>query len=144
MTKHSHTRKNPSDKKYNTNNIAQMKNTKSRKNDSLQTLNGRTNAMDPVTTAVIRLAAPINSPIARDPLPILTDEYVLNKSGDPLPNAKKVTPNNDSDNPKILPIVFKFGHRNSEAAMPIVMNILSNHNDINIQNAITELLPDEQ
>lgn len=48
----------------------------------------------------LKLAAPISSPTARPMVPLLTAEYVEKTSGEPLPNAKKVTPAVDSDSPK--------------------------------------------
>lgn len=46
----------------------------------------------PATTLTIKEAAPINSPIASEPILERIALKVENKSGLPLPNAKKVTP----------------------------------------------------
>jgi len=40
----------------------------------------------------MKLAAPINSPIAKLPASLLSAEKVENTSGDPFENARKVTP----------------------------------------------------
>jgi hypothetical protein len=64
----------------------------SRRKGAFVTRNGDTTATDPATTEVMKLAAPISSPIANDPDPCVIALKVLNKSGDPFPKAKKVTP----------------------------------------------------
>ncbi|ANB12478.1 hypothetical protein AWJ20_733 [Sugiyamaella lignohabitans] len=85
----------------------------SRRNGLRDTRNGLTTAIDPATTAIINVAAPISSPTAKEPDPILTAAYVLNISGAPLPKARKVTPTTDSASPSKLAIVDRFGHRKS-------------------------------
>lgn len=108
---HSHRRRIPSDTKYMENEMASKKNPTSLINDLGETLNGLTIAIDPVTTAVINEAAPMSSPIANDPDPARMAAYVENTSGEPLPNAKKVTPARDSDRPSIFEIVLRLGQR---------------------------------
>ena len=69
-----------------------MKKQTSRTNDLLPTRKGLTMAIEPATTAAIKEAAPISSPTASDPEFIFMAANVLKTSGDPLPNARKVTP----------------------------------------------------
>jgi hypothetical protein len=85
------------------------------------TLNGRTKAIEPATTDVMKVAAPINSPIAKLPLFDRIAAKVEKTSGLPFPNARKVTPVRLSLNPRILASVLKSMHRKSLAAMPIVL-----------------------
>src|SRR5437762_1443905 len=72
--------------------IANKKNVTSRRKGAFVMRNGDTTATDPATTEVIKLAAPISSPIASDPDSCDIALKVLNKSGDPFPKAKKVIP----------------------------------------------------
>lgn len=91
------------------------------------TLNGRTRAMDPATTAVMKPAAPINSPIARLAELVLKAANVEKTSGLPFPNAKKVTPAMLSLMPSKCAIVLKLTQKKSLAAMPIVLNKVLSH-----------------
>jgi hypothetical protein len=84
-------------------------------------LNGRTSAIEPATTEVIKVAAPISSPIAKLPLFDRIAANVENTSGLPLPNARKVTPVRLSLNPRILASVLRSIHRKSLAAIPMVL-----------------------
>jgi hypothetical protein len=85
------------------------------------TLKGRTKAMEPATTDVMKVAAPINSPIAKLPLLDRIAAKVEKTSGLPFPNARKVTPVRLSLSPRMLASVLKSIHRKSLAAMPIVL-----------------------
>src|SRR5215207_8382851 len=82
----------PSHRKYIEKQTAIAKKTTSLTNDFLATLKGRTRAIEPATTAVMKEAAPMSSPTARDPELIFIAAKVLNTSGEPFPNAKNVTP----------------------------------------------------
>ena len=70
----------------------------------------------------LKVAAPINSPTASPNVPSLNAENVLNTSGLPFPNAKKVTPAVLSLKPRTVAMVDKFGQKKSEAVMPIKEN----------------------
>lgn len=105
----------------------------------LATLNGRTSAIEPATTAVMNPAAPINSPIAKLPLCVFIAAKVEKTSGLPLPKARKVTPAMLSLIPKMLEIVLRLMQKKSLAAIPIVLNSRPSHN-IKITNA-TGLAP---
>jgi hypothetical protein len=72
--------------------IAPKKKRTSRMNGTLVTRNGFITAIDPATIDAINDAAPINSPIANEPELLDMALNVLNTSGEPFPNAKKVTP----------------------------------------------------
>jgi hypothetical protein len=98
------------------------------------TLKGRTKAMEPATTDVMKLAAPINSPIARLPLFDRIAAKVEKTSGLPFPNARNVTPVRLSLNPKTLASVLRSIHKKSLAAIPMVLN-RSDSQRINIINA---------
>src|SRR5262245_45006902 len=100
---------------------APAKNNASRMNDLRLTLKGRTMAMDPATTAFMKNAAPINSPMAKLPEPTLMAENVENRSGEPFPKAKKVTPAMDSDIRRDWASVARFGQKKSLAAIPIAL-----------------------
>lgn len=78
--------------------------------------------MEPATTDVMKVAAPINSPIAKLPLFERIAANVENTSGLPLPNARNVTPVRLSLNPKMLANVLRSIHKKSLAAIPIVLN----------------------
>lgn len=67
-------------------------------------------------------AAPINSPIASEPDPDDRAENVENKSGDPFPSAKKVTPAVLSFIPSLLANVDRFGQKKSLATRPRQLN----------------------
>jgi hypothetical protein len=77
-------------------------------------------AMLPTTTETIKLAAPMSSPIARPPEFAFIAENVENTSGEPLPNARKVTPATFSSRPRITEIDARFGQKKSEAEIPRV------------------------
>jgi hypothetical protein len=79
-------------------------------------------AMEPDTTDVMKNAAPMSSPIARLPEPTLIAANVEKRSGEPLPNARKVTPAIDSDIRRVWDRVAKLGQKKSLAAMPIALN----------------------
>jgi hypothetical protein len=103
------------------NDAATMKNETSLTKLLLATLNGRTNAIAPATTAVMKLAAPISSPTAKLPLFVLIAANVENTSGLPLPKAKNVTPARLSLRPNNCDIVLRLMQKKSLAAMPIVL-----------------------
>jgi hypothetical protein len=107
--------------------MATMKKKISRTNVCLLTLNSRTKAMDPATTAVMKPAAPISSPTAMLPLLEPMAAKVLNTSGDPLPKAKNVTPAKFSLSPKTRAIVLRLMLKKSLAAMPMVVNSRPSH-----------------
>lgn len=117
---HSKTRSVPSSRKPNVNPTAMMKKTMSLTKLCLSTLNSLIMAMDPATTAVMKEAAPISSPTASAALLDRMDMMVLNKSGDPFPRARKVTPVRFSGMLKTMAMVWRFGEKKSLAAMPIV------------------------
>lgn len=94
------------------------------------TLKGRTNAMEPATTDVMKVAAPINSPIAKLPLFDRIAANVENTSGLPFPNARKVTPVRLSLSPNMLASVLRSIHKKSLAAIPIVLNKRDNQSII--------------
>jgi hypothetical protein len=106
---------------------ATMKNPTSLTNVFFPTLNSRTSAIDPATTAVMNPAAPINSPTARLPLWELIAANVENTSGLPLPKARKVTPAMLSLIPRMLAIVERLIQKKSEAAIPIVVKSRPSH-----------------
>ena len=91
------------------------------------TLNGRTSAIEPATTDVMKLAAPSSSPIARLPLFDRMAAKVENTSGLPFPNARKVTPVKLSLKPRTLAKVLKSTQRKSLAAMPMVLKSSDSH-----------------
>lgn len=91
------------------------------------TLNGRTNAIEPATTDVINVAAPINSPIAKLPLFDLIAAKVEKTSGLPFPNARNVTPVKLSLSPITLASVLRSMHRKSLAAIPMVLKSKQSH-----------------
>ena len=107
---------------------ATTKNPTSRTKLLRATLNGRTNAMEPATTDVIKVAAPINSPMAKLPLFDLIAAKVEKTSGLPFPKARNVTPVKLSLNPRTLAKVLRFMHRKSLAAIPMVLNSKHSHN----------------
>jgi hypothetical protein len=90
--------------------------------------------MEPATTDVMKLAAPINSPMARLPLFERMAANVEKTSGLPLPNARKVTPVRLSLKPRMLASVLKSIHRKSLAAMPMVLK-RSDNQRIKMRNA---------
>lgn len=99
---------------------ARMKKTMSRTKVFLLTLNSRTRAMEPATTAVMKPAAPISSPMAMLPLLEFMAAKVLKTSGEPFPKAKKVTPARLSGRPRTLAMVLRLMLKKSLAAMPMV------------------------
>lgn len=98
--------------------MERVKKPTSRTNGLGLTRNGLTRGMDPATTDTINEAAPRSSPIARLPDPARIAENVENKSGEPFPNAKKVTPATFSLSPRVFAIVARLGQKKSEAQMP--------------------------
>jgi hypothetical protein len=82
----------------------------------------------------MKVAAPINSPIAKLPLFDRIAAKVEKTSGLPLPNARNVTPVRLSLNPRMLANVLRSIHRKSLAAIPIVLKS-SDSQRINIMNA---------
>jgi hypothetical protein len=90
--------------------------------------------MDPATTEVMKVAAPISSPIAKLPLFERMAAKVENTSGLPLPNARNVTPVRLSLIPRMLANVLRSIHRKSLAAIPIVLK-RSDNQRIKIMNA---------
>jgi hypothetical protein len=64
--------------------------------------------------------APNSSPIANAKESLLSALNVEKTSGEPLPNARKVTPAVDSPRPSLSATVARFGQKKSEAVMPIV------------------------
>ena len=100
---------------------ATVKKPTSLKKEYFGTLKGRITAMEPATTDTMNDAAPINSPMARLPLPARIDENVENTSGLPFPNARKVTPATLWSNPRKLEMLARFGQKKSDAEMPSVV-----------------------
>ena len=76
--------------------------------------------MEPTTTETINEAAPSNSPIARLPELAFMAEKVEKTSGEPFPNARKVTPATSSSRPRMVEIVARFGQKKSDAPIPMV------------------------
>lgn len=76
--------------------------------------------MLPTTTLTMKLAAPKSSPIAKLPAFARMAENVLNTSGEPLPNARNVTPATFSSSPSICDSAAKFGQKKSDALIPSV------------------------
>ena len=124
MTAHSQRWREPSARKLILKPAAMAKKPTSRIKLLLATLKGRTIAIEPLTTALIK---PINSPIARLPLCELNAAKVEKTSGLPFPNAKNVTPARLSLIPNKVAIVLRLMHRKSLAAMPIVLKRRLNH-----------------
>jgi hypothetical protein len=91
------------------------------------TLKGRTRAMEPATTAVMKQAAPISSPIARLAEFVDMAANVEKTSGLPFPNANNVTPAMLSLIPSELAMVLRLMQKKSLAAMPIVLNRRASH-----------------
>lgn len=83
--------------------------------------------MEPATTAEMKHAAPINSPIARLAEFVLKAANVEKTSGLPLPNARKVTPAMLSLIPSRPDIVLRFTQKKSLAAIPIVLKSIESH-----------------
>ncbi len=84
-------------------------------------------AIEPDTTDVMKNAAPMSSPIARLPDPTFKAANVEKRSGEPLPNARNVTPAVDCDIRRVWERVARFGQKNSLAAMPIALNSKQSH-----------------
>lgn len=122
MTTHSHKYNLPSAMKTILNDTATTKNPTSLKKSFRATLNGCTRAIEPTTTAVMKLAAPISSPTAKLPLCECMAANVEKTSGLPFPKAKKVTPAILSLIPRLVEIVLRLGEKKSLAAIPMVMN----------------------
>ena len=76
--------------------------------------------IEPTTHETMNVAAPSSSPMARLPEFARIAEKVENTSGEPLPNARKVTPATFSSRPRIWAMVARFGVKKSEALMPRV------------------------
>ncbi|GMM48078.1 hypothetical protein DAPK24_046760 [Pichia kluyveri] len=76
----------------------------------------------PMTTVLMKNAAPIISPKANVVLPVLNDVYVDMISGDPLANASSVIPDTFSGIFKYDVIAFKFGTRQLPATSPMDPN----------------------
>jgi hypothetical protein len=91
------------------------------------TRKGLTRAIEPATTAVIKQAAPINSPTARLPLFEFIAANVEKTSGLPFPKARNVTPVKLSLIPRMLARVLKLMQRKSLAAIPIVLKSTASH-----------------
>jgi hypothetical protein len=85
------------------------------------TRNSLTRAIEPATTPVIKLAAPMSSPTAILALLEPIAAKVLKTSGDPLPNARNVTPAKLSLRPRTVAIVLRLTLKKSLAAIPIVV-----------------------
>jgi hypothetical protein len=134
MVTDSHNDNLPSEMNPMLNPAATMKNPTSLTKLLRATLKGRTRAIDPATTAVMKQAAPINSPIAKLAEFVLMAANVENTSGLPLPKAKNVTPAILSLIPKRLAIVLRLTQKKSLAAIPMVLNRRASHNTI-MQNA---------
>lgn len=64
----------------------------------------------------------MSSPIARLNVPPFRAEKVLNTSGLPFPNARKVTPAVLSFKPSTVAMVDRFGQKKSEAEIPMKEN----------------------
>jgi hypothetical protein len=86
------------------------------------TLKGRTRAIEPATTAVMKQAAPMSSPIARLAEFVFIAANVENTSGEPLPKAKNVTPAMLSLMPRSVEMVLRLTQKKSLAAIPMVLN----------------------
>jgi len=121
MTAHSHNRKLPSARKTRLKEALTTKKPTSRMKLFRATWNGFTIAMEPATTAVIKPAAPINSPTARLPLFDFMAAKVEKTSGLPFPKARKVTPVRLSLIWRMLAMVLRLIQRKSEAARPILV-----------------------
>lgn len=104
-----------------------MKNPTSRTKLLRATLKGRTSAMEPATTATMKLAAPISSPIARLAEFVLIAANVEKTSGLPLPKARNVTPAMLSLMPSRLAMVLRLTQKKSLAAIPIVLKRSPSH-----------------
>ena len=117
----------PSHKKDKLKAAATVKKPTSRMKAFLATLKGLTRAMEPATTAVMKPAAPNNSPMARLLLFVLKAAKVEKTSGLPFPKARKVTPAMLSLIPRIVAIVLRLMQKKSLAAMPMVLNRRPSH-----------------
>ena len=125
----------PSHRKTMLNAAATTKKPTSRTKLFLATWKGRISAMDPLTTAVMKPAAPNNSPTARLPLFVLIAANVEKTSGLPFPKARKVTPAMLSLKPSMVAMVLRLMQKKSLAAMPIVEKSSASH-EIKMMNAI--------
>jgi hypothetical protein len=106
---------------------AKIKNPTSRTKLRRATWKGLARAIEPATTAVMKHAAPISSPMAKLPLLELIAANVEKTSGLPFPKAKKVTPVKLSLIPRMLAIVLRLIQRKSLAAIPIVLKRSDSH-----------------
>jgi hypothetical protein len=122
---------------------ARMKKQISRVYDFRSTRNSLTNAIEPATTPVIKLAAPISSPTAILALLEPMAAKVLNTSGDPLPKARNVTPAKLSLRPRTVAIVLRLTLKKSLAAMPMVVKRRPSQSTRAV-NAMGLTLPKEQ
>jgi hypothetical protein len=98
--------------------------------------------IEPTTQDVMKLAAPRSSPIARLPDCARIAEKVEKTSGEPLPNARKVTPATFSLRPRSWAIVAKFGVKKSDALIPSVEK--RKNNQIRSPMNINGLTPGEE
>ena len=94
----------------------------SRRNGMRSTWKGLMMHIDPTTHETINDAAPSSSPIAKLPESARIAEKVENTSGEPFPNAKKVTPATFSSKPRSSASVARLGQKKSEALIPRVEN----------------------
>ena len=76
--------------------------------------------IEPTTQDTMKDAAPRSSPMARLPEPALIEENVEDRSGLPLPKARKVTPATFSSRPRCWEMVARLGVKKSDAVMPSV------------------------
>jgi hypothetical protein len=130
MVTDSHNDNLPSEMKPMLKPAATMKKLTSRTKLLRATLKGRTRAIEPATTAVIKQAAPISSPMAKLAEFVLIAANVEKTSGLPLPKARNVTPAMLSLIPNKFAIVLRLTQKKSLAAMPIVLNNSASHRTI--------------
>ena len=112
----------PSHKMTRSSIIATVKKPTSRRNGIRSTWNGLMIHMDPTTQETMNDAAPSSSPIAKLPESARMAENVENTSGEPFPNARKVTPATFSSKPRSSARVARLGQKKSEALIPRVEN----------------------
>lgn len=78
--------------------------------------------MEPRTNITTKQAPPNNAPMTSSGLPCIIPAMAANMSGDPLPNAIKVTPATLCDMESDLEIMKSAGQRKSVAATPREIN----------------------
>lgn len=127
MVTHSHNESFPSIRNTMLKAAATMKKKTSRTKLRRSTLKGRTIAIEPATTAVMKPAAPMSSPTARLPLFVFMAAKVEKTSGLPLPKARKVTPAMLSLMPRRPDMVLRLTQKKSLAAMPMVEKSRASH-----------------